>query len=125
MQWILIITVILVAILVLLRRKKNRPTITNLSDDQLDSMSSQVRSKIDHLDNKREDGVTNITTTKTQSDTVPLSVIIERLERYKLENRDNEVTVKDINHKIACLKENYRDEIPIEAVYEIAKEVMR
>lgn len=122
MQWILIIAVILVAILVLLRRKNKRPTITTLTDGQLDSMSGQVRSQIDRMDNKREENVSD--DVAHQGNTLPLSVIIDRLERYKLENDDNEVIAKDIDRRIAYLKKNYSKEIPVEAVYDIAKEVM-
>jgi len=84
-------------------------------------MERRVRSQIGRLAHKGEDTIQKKAEERV---TVPLDVIVQRLERYKRENRGNESAVKEIETKIATLKACYDDEIPIEAVYEIAKEVM-
>jgi hypothetical protein len=122
MQWIIIIAIIIVTICVLQRRRKRRPVKPSLTDGQLASMERRVRNQIGRLAHKDED------TVKKKAEehvTVPLNVIVKRLERYKRENRGNESAVKEIDTKIAKLNARYDDEIPIEAVYEIAKEVMQ
>jgi len=118
MQWIIIIAIIIVTICVLQRRRKRRPVKPSLTDGQLASMERRVRNQIGRLAHKDED------TVKKKAEehvTVPLNVIVKRLERYKRENRGNESAVKEIDTKIAKLNARYDDEIPIEAVYEIAK----
>jgi hypothetical protein len=113
MRWLILIIVVgIVGYFFYLRRNPK----SNYSEEQLELMKSLVDEKLEQNKIKKQKIIDKAS---VEGKTVPLSGLLDKLEKSKEEHQGDEEYIAELDRQIKELKDKYGAEVPIGDLYKL------